>query len=68
MTVCELPEVSDEAIIVAAHGFGKTIADRTNWLLLAAGARSLALAGTITGTRSPVPASTPSQYEVGIFV
>lgn len=25
MTVCEFPEVSDEAIIVDAHGFGKTM-------------------------------------------
>ena len=25
VTVCEFPEVSDEAIIVAAHGFGKTM-------------------------------------------
>jgi hypothetical protein len=25
VTVCEFPEVSDEAIIVAAHGFGRTM-------------------------------------------
>jgi len=25
LTVCEFPEVSDEAIIVAAHGFGRTM-------------------------------------------